>query len=406
MRAKCCLLLFVLLTLLITASPAFAQDANWFVWLYNVVTKELVRVNADGSQGGVYSLGLAENTFISSEGMAFTRDGSRLAYCYQNNLLTTLVLRDIVAQRNLFEIDLGKAVSCLTGVAAFNMEETQVTVGVLRHIPPDSFMAPSGMDTSGPAWELLVYDAASGSLLHGMNATTPAATITGEFSGGAFMPQVRDFANNQIIFAEWSWGLNALAIMPAYRWNLTDDSLEVVTPYGNPGVDRAGETMIWIEDDTNLPSSAGIEPTGLSKTLMFADGSGEAPRIIFYGRDRVILDARFIDNGQRIALYLSSGSETEGASNKWVLLDRTGMVTDLLSTTTFSQMRAAPDGYVFFNLNFSNMDEFSDPNYTMSYGTTLMWQSPPNEPSPMWELAWVTPSPAGENLPPFPAFPL
>jgi hypothetical protein len=204
MLLKRCLFALALLTLLVSTAPAFAQDTNWFAWLYNGGTREMVRVNPDGSQAA-YSLGLDSNTYIGSYDMAFTNDGSRVAFCtvtYSENTpqgTTTLYLRDIVGQTNQLQIDLGPSIGCRTGRNAFNPEGTQLAVGMIRYFPMDETIpdAPQ-MDTSGPAWELRVYDVASGNLVQEINTTTPAASITGELSGGAYLPDVRYFANNQI----------------------------------------------------------------------------------------------------------------------------------------------------------------------------------------------------------------
>ena len=76
-------LALMILGLLIFASmnltPAMAQD-NWGVYLFNGNSGELVRVNGDGTQA-VSGLGLEQGAYVSSFDMAFTRDGSRLAFC-------------------------------------------------------------------------------------------------------------------------------------------------------------------------------------------------------------------------------------------------------------------------------------------------------------------------------------
>ena len=73
------LALCLLTVLLVAALPALAQS-DWFVYLYNGNTKELVSINPDGAQTA-YSLGLDATTFVSSFDMTFTNDGTRVAYC-------------------------------------------------------------------------------------------------------------------------------------------------------------------------------------------------------------------------------------------------------------------------------------------------------------------------------------
>lgn len=414
MHIKRCLFLLALLTLLVSTIPALAQDTNWFVYLYNGGTKELVRVNTDGSQTA-YALGLDANTYVSAYDMTFTPDGSRVALCgltYSENSpqgVTTLYFRDIANQTNILQIDLGNSIGCRTGKYALSDDGTQLAVGLIRYFPTDATVpdAPP-MDTSGPAWEVKVYDIASGNLVNEMNATTPAASIAGELSGGAFLPDVRYFANKQIIFAEMPYGIGGALDMPVYLWTLADGSLQPYQWYGNPGVDflPTGE-LIWIDDDPGLPAAEPMGPIGFYNVLLYADKSGEPPRLIYHSPDWTLADAKFINNGQQIAVLLLPGfdpNNPEMQPSKWVALDRAGTVTGLATVPNYAQLLAAPNGYVLLDFTFQNPAEYANPLYTLRYGTTTLWQNAPADPSVNWELAWVTPSPMAEGLQPFPAF--
>ncbi|MBZ0285993.1 MAG: hypothetical protein K8I30_00155 [Anaerolineae bacterium] len=107
----------LILGLLVFASmaftPALAQE-TFAVYLFNGNSGELVRVGSDGSQT-VSALGLEPGTYISSYDMAFTRDGSRLAFCATTYPQTAdgsapvlptakFYLRDIAAQNYLLNL--------------------------------------------------------------------------------------------------------------------------------------------------------------------------------------------------------------------------------------------------------------------------------------------------------------
>src|SRR5689334_1398372 len=71
--------LLIFATMSLMPAVGMAQD-TWGVYLFNGNSGELVRVNSDGTQA-VSGLGLEQGAYVSSFDMAFTRDGSRLAFC-------------------------------------------------------------------------------------------------------------------------------------------------------------------------------------------------------------------------------------------------------------------------------------------------------------------------------------
>src|SRR5690242_14713267 len=158
--------------------PAMAQD-TWGVYLFNSNSGELVRLNGDGTQA-VSGLGLEQGAYVGSYDMAFTRDGSRLAFCATTYPQTTdattpvlptarFYLRDMAAQNYLLNLDLGNAVGCRTGRAAFNADETQVAVSRINYWPGDP-----AADTSKPVWQMLVLDIAGGMTVKELNTNSPA----------------------------------------------------------------------------------------------------------------------------------------------------------------------------------------------------------------------------------------
>src|SRR5262245_3324068 len=124
------LILFVMIALLV-AAPGLAQDAAWSAYVYN--GRDLVHVFSDGRQE-TYNAGIPEGAFIGSSEMTFSADGSHVAYCATTfdqtvsdpaqQASAVLVLRDIAAQSNLLEIDMGHPIACRTGEHAFSPDES------------------------------------------------------------------------------------------------------------------------------------------------------------------------------------------------------------------------------------------------------------------------------------------
>jgi hypothetical protein len=125
------------LMLMLLVGPTLAQGDLWSIYLYNGNTGELVRVFTDGTQQA-YTLSLPVNGFISSRDMAFSDDGSRVAYCVISYPTdggdqpvqpdATLVVRDLASGANLLERDLGNAIGCATGQAGLSADMSHKTL--------------------------------------------------------------------------------------------------------------------------------------------------------------------------------------------------------------------------------------------------------------------------------------
>lgn len=407
---KRCMLLAVMLTSLLAVNVSHAQE-NWFAYVYNSNFKELVRVNLDGTQTS-YPLGLAENAFVSSWNMAFTQDGSRVAYCLvdyssgagQNP--TRLYVRDIVAQTNLLDLDLGTSMGCNVSQKSFSADGSQLAVSLVNYFPGDP-----QADTSEPSWQLLVLDAATGTVIQELNANSPIMLGTNILEGMAILPDVRYFANNQIIFAQLPYGTGGMPELAASMWNLTDGTIQNLPNWGLPGLDslETGE-LIWLKQDLNLPAGEPAGPVGRFNVLMLADKSGEE-RIIYHSPDWILLDAVFINNGREIAILIippfDPNNPNAVGSTKWIALDRTGATRDLDPEVLFSQLAPAPEGHLYLDTVYRG-DFNTDPLYSLTYygpaNFITLWENAPGDGQPNWEIAWTVPTPVAEGLTPFPTF--
>jgi hypothetical protein len=165
--------------------------------------------------------------------------------------------------------------------------------------------------------------------------------------------------------------------------------------------------VIWTAKDESRAAAQPGGPVPDHNVVKLADKTGEE-RIIYYSPDWVVLNARFINNGQQIAIQLLSSFVGEGVEYvqtiKWVALDRSGNTVDLVSSIGNVQLEAAPNGYLTLD------QRVADPSngHTQFYLTqningqsNELWVSQTG--LEYWELPWVTPMVASGDLQPFPA---
>lgn len=403
--------LCLLTALLVT--PALAQE-DWSVYLFNGNTGELVQVNADGTQA-VSALGLEAGTYVGSYDMSFTKDGSHLAFCALTSPTAVdpnstaqptakFYLRDLAAQNYLLTLDMGNAIGCRTGEDAFNADATQVAVSKINYYPGDP-----AADTSKPAWEMLILDIAGGMTVKELNAASPSVATFEGLSKGGILPYVQYFANNQVIFAEVPYGTGGGVEYIAYLWDLTADTVEPIQRWGNLGLDTLDTTgeLIWTAKDENRAAAMPGGPVPDNNVVKLADKTG-AEHTIFYSPDWVVLNARFINSGQQIAIQLLSAFDENNPdiiqSIKWVALDRAGNTVDLLSSSGNLQLEAAPNGFVTLDQRLSAVNN-GESQFFLSYSTNgqsnQFWSSQTG--FEYWELPWVTPMTPAVDLQPFPA---
>lgn len=390
-----------------------AQGETWSTYLYNGNTGELARVYADGTQQ-TYALGLPENTFISSRDIAFTTDGNRAAYCAvtyppgtqdaPGQPIATLYLRDLAAGTNLLEHSLGNAIGCTVGPKSFNANESQIAVGISRYSPGDP-----NVDTTGPAWQLLVIDAASGNTISALDAGAQPVTDVGLMMEGPMIPDVQSFENNQVVFAAVPYGIGGTPDVIAYRWDVSGSTL-AVEPEGAANhfsADALGSEAIWTASNPNLPAAEPAGPVGFFNVVMISENGGE-PRVIYHNAEWTLIAAKFINDGQQIAILhfpRFDPNQALGAQpTKWVALDRSGAVTDLHTDVEYSDIAAAPGGYVFLHASYPEPDNFEKVRFALDYYRNGQMRELWASETPTWEIAWAAPVAAPAGLPPFPTF--
>lgn len=408
------ILTLTVLVLGVLVTPALAQTDQWSMYLYNGNTGELVRVFADATQQ-TYTLDLPENGFISSRDMAFSADGNRVAYCVISYPTSsgdqpalpdaTLFVRDLVAGTNLLEQDLGNAIGCATGQAGLSADMSQVTVALANYFPQDP-----AADLTKPAWQILVLDVASGSILQELNTNSQPVLDIGLMMEGAMLPQVRVFQNNQVVFAAVPYGIGGTPQVTAYRWDIGTGTLAVEPEgaFNHFGADvlPATNEAVWTGANPNLPAAEPAGPVGYGNVVMLAAGSAE-PVTIYHSPDWTLIAAKFINGGTHVAvLHFPSYDPNQpiGAQlTKWVAVDRGGNAVDLQTGVEYSDIAAAPQGYAFLRTSYPDPNNAELVRFSLEYyqgsQMTELWSSE----TPTWEIAWSAQTPVPADLPPFTA---
>jgi hypothetical protein len=388
--------------------PAQAQDAG-AAFLYNGITRQLLRVDlASGAQTRI-DLGLDENVFISGRDIAFSADGRRAVLCYTRTQPeaaqgeTHLVVFDLTTQARTLDLPLGRHLSCRVTAAGLRDDTAQVAVSIVSYFPGSQ-----DMDTSGPIWRLLVVDTISGAISAALNADDPAVQAAGMLPDSALLPDVRFFAGNQIIFAEVPWAVGGAPEWRAFSWLLDSGivSLDTSGRWGKSGLaylPRTGE-QVWIDLDPNLPALETGGPMTPFNVVRLVDASG-IERTLYSSAEWVLADARWINGGQQLAILQVSAFDEDHPDqqdSRWLALGRDGSQTELAAGAIFSQAAAAPGGMALFEMSFNA--DFSQQYFNLSYvdgrGQRVpLW----SDQEPGWELAGATPGPLADNLPPFTA---
>jgi hypothetical protein len=383
----------ILLAMLVIAPNVHVQaGGDWFSYVYNVQTFELVRVHLSGEQETV-SLGLPEG-YRPGE-FAFSPNGYVLAYCatadndVQNgHPHTQLVVRDLEVGGNIFQLDMGYPAGCLTTKDAFNEDGTQFAVGIVNY-----FMDEPDIDSTQPNRTLQIYDLNSLNLAVELNAATPIDPMMADLS---MMPQVRYFAHDIVVFRELPWGMGGMVPdASAYMWDAFSGSLDPIEHWGAQTVvdirDR-GE-LFWLEHDDTLPQAEPFGEGSINNVVRMAGKNG-AVSTIYHTPDWLIIDMAPINDGRELALLLSAQDPNSAdfrVINRWIALDRSGATTVLGESEQWSVIRSAPTGYVLFATALADPNDPTTRSFSLSYVTggspSELWSTP--QADSYWDLVWA-----------------
>ena len=340
-------------------------------------------------------------TYLGADAIDFTADGDRAAYCVvvsqADGAYATLNVKDLTGASAPVSVDVGKTDGCWV---SFNADGTQVAVSVVRHYAGDP-----NADASIPAWELLVFDAATGQQLGEMNPTKAAGV--GFDATRTIMPQVRYFANGQIVYAGVQWGTEGSPSNPAYLWQLSSDSLQPIDRWWRSGLDSLSATgeLVWVELDQSLPAADPGGPMPQGNVVKLADKTGDE-RVIYTDSSWVIMATQFIDNGRELAISelqgVNSSSTMGNQPTRWIALDRSGQTSELVSSVGFSQLVAAPDGYAYLWASDNSAEALLTLEYHSGGSSVSLWQQQMQN-GMSWSILWSAPMPTAEGFTAFPS---
>lgn len=395
--------------------PIFAQE-NWLVYFFNnkYESKELIRVKADGSQE-TYPLGAGQLAYINSDAMAFTSDGKYVAFCafeldtlpVPTKTTTTVYVRDIAAQSNLLALP---STHCEMGHSAWSTDSQLLAISQLNDYPGDGEV---NLDTTQPTWQLQILDARSGEVKYELNQQSPIIAAYDTLAKNSVIARVRQFDNHHLIFAALAYSNPVPSTLhwEGYQWNLDTNTVTAMLMWANEGVDvlpATGETVYAAKDPDRagaISLIATLPNLPDNNVIKIINASGEE-RTIFHTTDWIVKDVKFIDDGTRVMIQLGAPLDpnTIAQPDKWIALDRAGHTEDLDSS--YQVAVAAPGGYL-------SLYNAYDPQVTGSFVTTTWTYHHDGQSNDLFRsgvgaaesltLAWVTPSVASDQLPPFPA---
>jgi hypothetical protein len=201
-----------------------------------------------------------------------------------------------------------------------------------------------------------------------------------------------------------------MASVPGFLWSIDAGTLAPADPWGSMALDWLPATgeLAWLAEDPSRPSAEPSGPLPRYNVVRFQDASGQ--RVIYSVADWTLIDARFIDDGARLAVQMMAPANPDRPPEapipaRWVAIDRAGQVAELQTIEGYSQLRSAPGGYVL--LQGSRAGDGSSA-YTLDFVnaadgaiTTLWAQTAAADQPSAWELAWTLPSSAQNVLPAF-----
>lgn len=375
-----------------------AQD-DWFVLLFNSMTKTFMRVHDDGTQE-TFSLDLPSETYLSAREAAFSPTTDQIAFCVtqysaDNVNSSKLYVRDLEAGTTLVERDMGNTAACrVTG----NEDMSLISVGIIRN--------PFSENEDQPAsWELLILDTETGETLHSLTAETPLGASLEYRYGAMFLPYVLHFQGREVIFGEVPYGTEFPPDFPTYAWNLDTDALEPVKEWGYPfsaHLDSTGETA-WLAQDESLPAGEPFGPVPPNNIVNVTD-TDEDVKVVYYSPDWILTGVEFMEGGERLLLQLSEPFDPNAPNapphTRWITLDRDGNKTELLTSENFTDLTPAPGGYLVFTTASPTLPA----TYTLDYhgaGGIETLLSLETDLYGAWEVVYVTADEPRTDLPPF-----
>jgi hypothetical protein len=394
----------IALLMLALAAPGIAQEEapeDWFVYLLDVNSYSLLRVNSDGSQTE-FSLPLPANTFFGPSSSGFAAEGRFLVFCTTQFASAenptpgwTAYVIDVFEGTVLRTFDIGQVSNCMAN--QFSEDASLIGVGLLNYFPGDP-----NADTSPPLWELQVYDVVSGEVVAELTADDPAAAGVelAEFGGPTddhpIVPRFVQVSADSVVFQAYPGvGMGGPPEMNVYRWDIAANIVELLENRGSLVGDFIPETgeIVAPQHDPGLPSGEPGGPLPAYNILQLTDAEGNT-ETIYQNTEQIIVAATFVNDGEAIAVSLLDPFDPEQPTQHItvIMIDLEGNV--LRTVGEFSgyvQTFTAPGGFILIH---DIPQELTPPGFALQYhaadGTsTELWHYEPDEVGTFWQVLHV-----------------
>jgi len=393
------LTLLFLLCILCTslAGPAAAQpsDDDWFLYLFDSVANDILRVNADGTHE-VFPQDLPDNGFIAPGLATINPDGTQIALCVPaaDGLTGQLIVRELATDEDVVRATLDELSNCR--VTAFTADYVAVSYAG----------AQSG-------WGLALYDPATGEAVHTLTSEDEAAPVYDVVGPDVPMiADVRHLTDNEAIFIGLPGvGMGIPGTLPAYRWNWTENTVTEVPAFGSVNGDYLPTTgeRAYPALDESRPYAEPTGPLPTANEVRVITDEGETT--VYHNPDEVITGVRFVDDGRALVITLLEGAATADPSApsamRFVLLDRDGTVSPIgTDYTSFAQAGPVPGG-AFILWATETTGAGDPPTSTLDVyrgGTSSeIWtyQPPARDSFSFLQPLWTPPLNPPPDLPPF-----
>lgn len=333
----------ILMLMLAAVSLASAQG-TWTVSLYDQIAGTVTRISPTGEVAGEISLPMPEGFDFYNYALVTSPTGSEVAYIVSqvgdgSNPVqpSQLVIYDVAAEAIKGTYDLNAQVT-REGINAagtslrFSADGTRLLTG---------YYVPTGETTS--RLELAVINTTTGEAVNTINSDALAAAGVSEDS--AYFTEVIAFQGDVVtLLLRPVFVIEELQPV-AVNWNVATNE---VTPapqelvYAADDLPATNEAVL-LTSDANVDTQAEVEATGVvvppNTVQLFDLNSGTAQTI--YTEDANLLDALFVQNGERLLIFKDSGAQAQ-------LIERDGTALQEfpnLPGTTFTQPTA--DGFIY-----------------------------------------------------------
>lgn len=380
MMRRAAALMAALAALMITSATG-AQGAGWSVWLYNPANGAMTQVSESGSVLDQFTLPLAPGADTYPSAVAVGPGGALMAYAPYN--ASTFQAALLVTRRSQALVSLALPLSYVDSLQ-FIADETAFSA--------DGALLAYGYGLSAGGWALLVIDIASGQTLSLLTHDQPLVAVLGLSGGAGVTPVPRRVSRETVSFNLLSAEAQTLPSLPAYDWNLLDNTLTLNPVYASLDADTlpsTGEVIMTLPDE-RLPNQNSAFSFFQANSLQVYDPFSGGRFPFYNAPDAQLSTPRFIQNGERILVDSADVSQRFA----WRVLERSGALVGTLPTAaTLEAARGTPDGFVYTTQTF-----IPDSTTLLSVNTRAaldaglpVWTSAPGE---VLQLVW-----AGSVLP-------